>query len=262
MNKRNRKRLEKLIFAILARNPYEYGIVPDENGWIRLKDLHYALMQGEVFRSISVKGLEQYFDLYRPDRMELSGRYVRVLPEFQAPGLLAFPQVSPPARLYVPVRPRAHAHVLRRGMRPNTGAKWIVLWPDMEKALVAGRRRDRDPLVGIINTDVAQSCGGLFFMAGGEIFLSQWLEPSWLELPPLPESEERQAVQQGRQRYSTRKDAVSQDHANTPGSFIPTFPSQWPGLYGDGDVKARRGRGKKGDRKRKKGAYRRDRHIK
>ncbi len=256
MNKRNRKRLEKLIFAILARNPFEYGIVPDEEGWVRLKDLHYALMQGEVFRSLSVKGLEQYFDLYRPERMEHSGRYVRVLPEFHAPGLLTFTQVSPPIRLYVPVRPRAHAHVMRRGIRSNGNTKWIVLWPDIDRAFAAGRRRDRDPVIGIIKTDVAQSCGGLFFMAGEEVFLTQWLEPSWLELPPLPESEEKQAEQR-RKGHKSKKPPASQHRLDTPGSFIPTFPPQWPEWYGKGEPKE--GRSKRRDRKRSKRAYHRER---
>ena len=251
MDRRNRKRLTKLIFAILARNPFEYGLVPDEQGWVKAKDLHWALMQAGEFRSLSVKGLQQFFDLYRPDKMEICDKYVRVLPEFHAQDLLDFQQASPPQELYVAVRPKAHAHVLKRGMRPTGEVKWILLWPEREQALTIGRRRDSEPLVAVIRTGIALSHGAVFFRAGEILYLTQWIDPAWFELPPLPESAEKPVeTKKSTKPVLKDKDEPGQS-TNMPGSFIPEFPGQWPEWYGEREGKrARRWSGKKKKKKR------------
>ena len=250
MDRRNRKRLTKLIFAILARNPFEYGLVPDVQGWVKVKDLHWALMQAGEFRSLSVKGLQQFFDLYRPDRMEICGKHVRVLPEFHAPDLLYFPQASPPQVLYMAVRPKAHAHVLKRGMRPAGEMKWILLCPEREQALTLGRRRDSEPLVAVIRTGIALSHGAVFRRAGEILYLTQWIDPAWLELPPLPESMEKSGNGKKNVKSDVKDENESDRSKKMPGSFIPEFPSQWPEWYGEREGKrARRWPGKKKKKK-------------
>ncbi len=255
MKKRDQKRLTKLIFAILARNPFEFGIVPDEGGWISIKDVRWALGQQGAFKSLSVRGLQQFFELYSPEKMEMRDRSVRVLPEYQSSDLLQYRQVDPPSLLYLPVRPRAHAHVVQKGLVPPAGKKWIVLWPDKELALNAGRRRDARPLIGTVNTAAAQAQGALFFRAGESLFLVQWLQASWIELPPVPEKPERKAkqVSAGNDAQTAPQDVKP---GQLPGSFIPEFPSMWPEWYGHSDEKARRRQKNKKYRKDRKGRRR------
>ncbi len=251
MDKRNRRRLSKLIFAILARNPFEYGLIPDEEGWVKTKDLHYALMQTGAFRSLSVKGLEQFFDLFRPDKMEKDQRRVRVLPEFHATGLLEFQQAEPPAVLYIPVRPRAHAHVAEKGMRPPGESKWILLWPEREQALKAGMRRDREPIIGILNSRDALAHGAVFFRAGEDLYLTQWIEPGWLELPPVPEIMEKAVDNKvKKEKPATMVKDKTVQPKNMPGSFIPEFPGQWPEWYGEKEGKRARRRSDRKSRRR------------
>ena len=250
MDKKNRRRLAKLIFAILARNPFEYGLIPDEEGWIKTKDLHYALMQTGTFKSLSVKGLEQFFNLYRPDKMEIDHRRVRALPEFHAAGLLEFPQATPPLMLYIAVRPKAHGHVLRKGMRPPGDAKWLLLWPEKEQALKMGMRRDREPLVGTLRSHDAISDGAVFFRAGENLYLTQWLEPGWLDLPPLPEPTEVASDARGKkEKTSARVEDKDKQPPVMPGSFIPEAPGQWPEWLGKREGKRARRRSDKKNRR-------------
>lgn len=241
MDKRHRKQLGKLIFAILARNPFEYGIVPEEGGWVKLKDLHWALMQTGAFRHISVAGLQQFFELFRPAKMEIKQKYVRALPEFHAPGFLEFPVAMPPDILHLPVRPRAHAHVLSRGVMPAGNTKWIVLWTEEDMAVRTGRRRDRESLIAHVRTTYAMKHGAVFHEAGGCIYLAQWLEPQWLELPPLPETKEKPSEKYNRNGES-EADRPGLNREKMPGSFMP---EQLPAWYGHKNEKIKGRHGKK-----------------
>ncbi len=243
MHKRNQKKLSKLLFAILARNPFEYGIVPDSEGWVKIKDLHWALMQGDAFRSLSVRGLVQFFELYTPGRMEQSGGRARALPEFQQPGILDFSVAAAPPVLYLPVRRRAHAHVLAHGVRVSAGREWIILWPDRERALTAARIWDSDPLLGVVDAAAAVAGGSVLYAAGRkELFLARWLAPDWIDLPPLPcaEEEERRGKDSGKGRGRSARENISEVTApELPGSFIPASPPPW---YDKSARKARRKR--------------------
>ncbi len=250
MHRRNQKRLSKLIFAILARNPFEYGIVPDEHGWVRLKDLHWALRQGDAFPALSAGGLQQFFELYRPEKMEIKAKLVRVLPEFHAPEMLDFPQSVPPARLYLPIRPRAHAHVLTHGVRPCGNLKWIVLWKECEQAITAGKRRDREPIIAMLDTSAALREGAVFRCAGDEIFLTQWLNTRWLDLPPLPESRESVLKNTAKEERVVQARSKAEDDRMTPGSFIPDALPLWYSKK-QGKVSKRGGKGRKRVKKRR-----------
>lgn len=241
MNRHNRKRLIKFLFTILSANPFEYGIVPGEGGWVRLKDLHWALRQTGSFPSVSVAGLKQLFELYRPEKFEIKHKHVRVLPEFHSPGLMKFSVAAPPDILYLPVRPRAHAHVLSRGLRPAGDAKWIVLWKEMDMALRAGKRRDREPVIARLKVDSAMRQGAVFHEAGGCIYLAQWLEPQWLDMPALPEMKENIPAR-GSKDQKNETGSSEKSSRKMPGSFIPEHPPAW---YGHGDIKSTGHHGKK-----------------
>ncbi len=256
MKKKDQKRLTKILFAILARNPFEFGIVPADGGWVSLRDIHWALRQQGVFKSMSIRGLEQFFLLYQPENMELRDKSVRVLPELQSPELSVFEQAEPPGTLYIAVRPRAHAHVLRKGLVPPEGSSWLVLWPRSDEAVNFGRRRDAEPLLGVVNTSVAQAQGAIFFRGGQHIYLSQWLLPAWIELPPLPEKKERKPEKDKKQAQDGGA-VPDMAQKQMPGSFIPELPPEWAHTYGKDPGKASRRRDRKNRREKKR--WKRDR---
>ena len=82
MDKQELKRLEKILFAMLGRQPDAFGIVLDEGGWVSIKELHQALMKEAGFSHITPRGLTQFFSLYRPEKFEWQENHVRPCPTF------------------------------------------------------------------------------------------------------------------------------------------------------------------------------------
>ena len=49
---KKQKQLSKLIQYILGRNPYEFGLVPDREGFVKIKELLKALNEETLFRNV------------------------------------------------------------------------------------------------------------------------------------------------------------------------------------------------------------------
>ncbi|NIA08264.1 MAG: hypothetical protein GWP10_00445 [Nitrospiraceae bacterium] len=185
------KRLTKAIFAMLGRRPDAFGIVLDEGGWISIKELHQALMTEPGFPHITSKALSQFFPLYRPKNFEWQEDRVRVIPKSQSPDLTIYEEIIPSEPLYVTIRPKAHAHVIDHGLRPGGNKRWIVLSTDREMALRIGRRRDRKPIMVKVLASKACEAGVVFRKAGESLYLVDRLDPQWMNIPPLPSTQDR-----------------------------------------------------------------------
>jgi putative RNA 2'-phosphotransferase len=191
MDKRELKRLEKILFAMLGRQPDAFGIVLDEGGWASIKELHQALMKETGFSHITQRGLTQLFSLYRPEKFEWREKHVRVKPELQGPDLTIYKESTPPELLYVSIRPKAHAHVITRGLQSSNNKKWVVLSTEKEMALKIGRRRDKDPVIVEVMALKSSKAGVVFRRAGKVLYLVEGLDPQWMNIPPLPPVREK-----------------------------------------------------------------------
>ncbi|MBE9541131.1 MAG: hypothetical protein IMF01_02335, partial [Proteobacteria bacterium] len=176
MDKRELKRLEKILFAMLGRQPDAFGIIMDEGGWLSIKELHQALMKETGFSHITPRGLTQFFSLYRPEKFEWQENHVRVRPELQSPDLTIYKEATPPELLYVSIRPKAHAHVIAHGLQSSNNKKWIVLSTEKEMALKIGKRRDKDPIIAEIMALKSNKAGVVFRRAGKGLYLVESLD--------------------------------------------------------------------------------------
>ena len=191
MDKQELKRLEKILFAMLGRQPDAFGIVLDKGGWVSIKELHQALMKESGVSHITQRGLTQFFSLYRPEKFEWQENYVRVKLELQSPDLTIYKEATPPELLYVSIRPKAHAHVIARGLQTSKNKKWIVLSTEKEMALRIGRRRDKDPVIAEVMALKSNKAGVVFRRAGKVLYLVEGLDPQWMNIPPLPPVREK-----------------------------------------------------------------------
>lgn len=191
MDKRGVKRLEKVLFSILGRQPDVFGLIPDEEGWISIKELYHALISEPGFPRVTPRGLNQFFSLYRPEKFECRNNLVRVKPEYQKPGLIRYNEDAlPPECLYVNIRPKAHRHVIANGLRSSADKKWVVLSRSREMALRIGKHRDRDPVIAEVRALKASNAGVVFKKAGDTLYLVEGLDTQWMNIPYLPPAPE------------------------------------------------------------------------
>lgn len=170
---------------MLLRRPDEFGLVP-EGGWYPVKDVLKAL--AEEGRPVREGHLREINHLAVADGQSSpliihSGRLKPSLAAAPEPVLVD--EDEAPALLFGFCRRRAHASVLRRGLKPSRGAL-VVLSRDKALARRMGLRFDSDPVLITVNVESLCDQGLEIRRLGKEVFLCPELPPHLLSLPPLP----------------------------------------------------------------------------
>jgi len=180
---RTPKQLAKFIDYILRRRPDEFGLVADENGFIRIKELLKAVNEEEGFRYVRRSHLDEIM-LCVPDHpFEVADNAIRSKFRDQLPQL-ALAQ-DPPKLLYTCVRRKAHPHVTEKGILP-AGFSRIILSSNPEMAARLGRRIDRPAVLLTVQVQPCKERGVAFFQAGENLFLADFIPAGCFTGPPLP----------------------------------------------------------------------------
>jgi putative RNA 2'-phosphotransferase len=185
--RRQQQRLEsltRLLTYILGHRPDEFGLVLDDGGWLSIKSLLQVLAEEKGWGFVRRSHLKEVVFFLDPPRFELSGNLIRSLQTGPA-ALRALESDIPPALLYRAITRKSHSVVFEHGLRPPVGGQ-LVLTVQPEMALRIGRRRDPKAVLVTIQAQEAAAKGMQFFRYGEELYLTEALPPTYLQIPPLP----------------------------------------------------------------------------
>lgn len=199
----------KIIQYILGHNPDEFGLVPDEQGFVKIKTLIKALHEDPDWRFMKASNLQELILSLDPPPIEIKGALIRATDRRHLPSIRTASQL--PKLVYSTVRRRAYPRVLEKGLKPG-GEDHVVLTPDRDMAVRLGRRIDNEPVVLIIQTAAAQSMGVGFKQYGRSLYLADAIPAGTFTGPPLPKEREKPAKPE-------KKPAVQPPIA--PGSYFP-----------------------------------------
>jgi putative RNA 2'-phosphotransferase len=180
---RTPKYLAKILATLLARQPEELALVPDAEGFVKIKELLKALHEEEGFGYVNRSHLNEIV-LSVPDApIEIRENRIRAKERSQLPA--PAPAADLPAVLFAAVRRRAHAFVLEHGLRApaETG---IVLVPQREAAEKIGRRIDPEPVIVTVQVEACRRRGVEFHRAGEALFLAEAIPPGCFSAAPPP----------------------------------------------------------------------------
>jgi len=203
---RNAERLLKLLIYILGRHPDEFGLVPDNDGYVKIKDLLKAVCEEDGWRHVRLKHIDDLFltlgdpPLERDDNLIRTRNREKLLPQTEVP--------NPPRLLYTCVRQRAYPVIYIRGIT-GMGVPRVILSSDRKLAERIGRRYDRRAVLLTVNTRQCQARGIQFFSVGERIFWAGEIPQGCFSGPPVPE-----------QKPSPKKPVKTDQAPPTPGSFI------------------------------------------
>jgi putative RNA 2'-phosphotransferase len=178
--------LARFMLYVLAHRPDEFGLLPDEEGFVAYKELLWALHEepgwGYVRKGhINEVLLGQDRTLFqdREDSIRALDRHWHFDLENPAQGL--------PNILFVGVRRRAHSNVMKKGLTVPQG-KHIVLSPDRNMAIRIGRRRDQKPVLLEISTR-SISEAGIALRPFGNLFIANQVPAEAITGPPVPKKD-------------------------------------------------------------------------
>jgi putative RNA 2'-phosphotransferase len=173
--------LVRVLSYALGVHPDEFGLLPDPEGWVSVKELVKALHEDETWRHVRESMIAEAAERLAPEALELSGTKVRAkgrrppLPEYG-------PQ--PPAHLYYAARRRGYAVIRERGLSAPEGGS-LLLAADPETALRLGQRRDAEPVPVTVQAHRAMGQGVVFAQWGERLWLCDHVPPDCLMGPTV-----------------------------------------------------------------------------
>lgn len=177
------RRLEKYIVYVLGRRPDEFGLVPDAEGWIKMKDLLKAINEEDGWHHVRRAHIDEIVLTQPVAAIEISDTRARALSREHLP--VPQPANRPPKLLYACIRRRAHPVVLEKGLNASEGEK-IVLATATDLALRIGRRRDPQPVLVTVNVEQVLARGTALERVGDLIYTADAIPVGCFTCPPLP----------------------------------------------------------------------------
>ena len=208
------KKLAKFLEYVLARRPDEFGLIPDSDGFVKIKALLQALHEDPEWRHLREAHLNTLHVTERTAPIEMQGDRLRAIHREQLPVIT--PPKQWPKILYVAVRPRAYPVVHEKGLRPSA-LPFLILSSDIAMALRLGRRSDNAPVLLTVQVAKAQVAGTFFQQYGEHLFLADVIYPDCLSGPPLAKEKPADTLPK---KSSPPK---------APGSFFPDLAA---GMHG------------------------------
>lgn len=201
-------KLSKFLTYVLGRQPDEFGLVPDEDGFVKIKDLMKIMSEEEGWRHVRLSNIQEVQYTSQPPVIEIEKKRVRAVDRSS----LSIPMIplTMPKLLYYPIRQRAYPVVFEKGIIAGLSKNPVVLTDDIDFAGRLGRRIDQNPVILTINADQALKKGANLKQFG-KLFLSNCVPLGCFNGPPLPKD-----------RPVTKKQShsVVVEKPKTPGSYL------------------------------------------
>jgi putative RNA 2'-phosphotransferase len=191
---------------IMGHRPYEFGLVPDHDGFLSYKELLWGIHEEPGWRYVRQSHIREV--LIGKDRslFDWSDKGIRTHERRWSLDLSSPADRGIPKILHIGIRRKAHAHVMEKGLAPPPGQRLHVLTPDRDMALRIARRRDSKPVLLEITTAASPSAGMLFFPFG-DLYLTEKVPARHIVGPPPPRETRRaapsaSAAKEGKRPYT------------------------------------------------------------
>ncbi|VVS91181.1 RNA 2'-phosphotransferase [Desulfoluna spongiiphila] len=181
------KAFAKMLTYTLGVDPYEFGLVPDEEGYVKIKEFLKAVTEEEGWRHIREGHIKEVCLTVTPCPVEVSEKKIRAVDRSR----LALPRYEAeiPGELYAAIRSRAWPRVHARGIAP-TDESLIRLATDKAFAKRLGKRIDPSPVILTVHVPMAEDDGIVFQKAANHLYLAHELPAKALSGPGLPKADE------------------------------------------------------------------------
>jgi len=190
---RSPQQLAKFLSYILERRPDEFGLVLDEDGYVRIKDLLKAVCEEEGLKYVRRAAIDEIlFTLPKPP-IEMDDKRIRAKNRILLPKHTVTKDI--PKLLYTCVRRKAHGFVLDKGIFPQ-GYPHIILSSDRDLAERMGKRADQSPILLTVQARKSADEGIVFYQAGEAVYLADFIPADCFTAPPLPKQKEESKKQE------------------------------------------------------------------
>jgi len=214
--------LKRLLIYILGKNPDEFGLVPDKEGFIKIKELLQAIHEEPEFGFVRESHISQLLIWNEKELFEINGKKIRAK-ETKWDFNFETSAYDIPKILYTCVRRKAYPFILEKGLMSSPDS-YIVLSSSEDMALRIGKRKDQKPVLLRIKVHEALNNGILFFKFG-KLYLSKWISQQYIIGPPIDEGKTEKKSKDKKDKMEKKKIK----EAFSAGTFVMRDPKEKKG---------------------------------
>lgn len=206
-NKRKVANLTLLMSYILGNRPDEFGLVPEKEGYIAIKEFLKSINEESDMAYVRESHLREVLLNDRDGLFEIDGKRIRCTQRNFCPinkekGLAPTPKI-----LFKGVKRKAYPYILTSGLLPGA-SEYIVMSTDRDLAIRMARRSDQKPVILEIRAGAAIENGITFYPFGESIYLADSVPVQFISGPPLPKEP------------PPKKETLEKEKKIAPGTFI------------------------------------------
>ncbi|MBW2011641.1 MAG: RNA 2'-phosphotransferase [Deltaproteobacteria bacterium] len=208
------KPLAKFIDYMLGRKPDEFGLVPNTDGFVKLKEFLKAVREEDGWRHVRQANIDEILITLPNPPFEIKENLIRArCRDHLSEHILAR---DLPKHLYTCVREKSYPFVLDKGIFP-TGHSHVILSSSLEMAQRISQRIDQTPIPLTISVRKSLEQNVAFYQAGDLLYLAQLIPADCFTGPFMPKPKPETKKQ------STPEKKIKD---STPGSFILDLHSE------------------------------------
>ncbi|MGB9500099.1 MAG: RNA 2'-phosphotransferase [Dissulfuribacterales bacterium] len=177
------EQFSKFTAYMLGRRPDEFGLVPDKDGYVKIKEYLKAVTETDGFHHIRKNHINEMLLVINPAPVELSTNLIRAVDRSKLPEYI--PCIDLPKLFFICISQKAYNAVLSNGLRPTFFEK-IICSSNPSLAEKIGRRRDSHPVLLTVHIKKTKEHGVIFFHSGELLFLTDYIPVDCFTCPPLP----------------------------------------------------------------------------
>jgi putative RNA 2'-phosphotransferase len=173
----------KLAATVLGRCPHEFGLVPDADGFVKIKEFIQAIIETDGWRHVRISHINDMMLMMPDPPVEVDETRIRAKDRSHLPELKHCE--NPPRLLYIGIKQKSYSAILTDGIHPTFHSR-VVCFSDPAMAVRVGKRRDPDPILLTIHVDSMKKEGVAIFESGEDIYLTDIIPVGCFTGPPLP----------------------------------------------------------------------------
>jgi putative RNA 2'-phosphotransferase len=169
---KRKRNLSKFLSLILRHRPNEFGLEPDEKGFVPFDDLLKAVQATSGWKWVRKSDVTNIVEGGEKKRFEIVKGSIRALYGHSIPAKLDMERVEAPEYLYHGTIERLAREALEKGLIPKN-RQYVLLTESPDEAIRIALRRVSDPAVVIVHAKKAGEAGTVFYRGSDGSFLAE-----------------------------------------------------------------------------------------
>jgi len=199
--------LSRLMSYLLGNRPDEFGLVPDREGYITIKEFLKAINEESNMAYVRESHVREVLLYDRDSTFEIDGKKIRSTKRNFCPVKKDEDLAPLPKILFKGVKRKAYPSILKSGLLPGS-KEHVVMTKDRDLAIRIARRLDPKPIILEISAGSAIENGIALYHFGGSLYLADTVPVQFISGPPLPKD------------LPFREETSEKKTEKAPGSFI------------------------------------------